>query len=365
MPEAHVVGGDGEPGAVGLGNAPGELGAHLGEIARAREDALLGVAAVLDAHGVGRVGGEHHHPDGAVAGFGARIPFRLLVADRRQQAPVGAPLRGRLLEPGTVSGQPVADVGLELARFHVGKAARVAGGLLYEPRQCARGLQVMKESVDAREQIRRPVPHQPLHRARFRQRKAHPHVGIQMMREGEFTRVGDGVIRAAGVDVLHRVGGARGGFHPLQGGRDGLLQALQDALLRTAGAHREFRRFQLQRRPRLHAAALVEHQLRDARVGLGRIACAAPVGRVGERGRGDIGAAGGEFRLHRALIGERGHHEVHAEARGVGTRQLVLQPLGALRAQVVTGRQIERDDAQLAARADRIKGGCKSRAARE
>jgi len=96
------------------------------------------------------------------------------------------------------------------------------------------------------------------------------------MRKGEFTRVGESVNRAAGVNVLHRIGGARRSFHPLQGGRDGALEALQDPLLRAAGAHREFRRFQLQRVPRLHAAALVDHELRDACVGLRRVSDAVP-----------------------------------------------------------------------------------------
>jgi len=187
-----------------------------------------------------------------------------------------------------------------------------------------------------------------------------------MMGKGEFTRVGEGIIGTAGVDVFHRVGRARRGLHPLQGGGDGALQALQDALLRTAGAHREFRGFQLQRVPRLHPAAVVDDQLRDARVGLRRVSDAAPVGRAGERCRGDIGAAGDEFRLQRFLVVERIHGECHAQACRIGTRQIELQPLAPLRAQVVTGRQIERDDAQLAARADRIEGhGRNPAAARE
>ena len=48
MPEAHVVRGHGEPGAIRLRNARRNLLAHLGEILRAGEDALLGVRAIRD-----------------------------------------------------------------------------------------------------------------------------------------------------------------------------------------------------------------------------------------------------------------------------------------------------------------------------
>ena len=174
------------------------------------------------------------------------------------------------------------------------------------------------------------------------------------MREGELARIRDRVVGVARVDVLHRVGGARRGLDPLQGGSDRSLHALQYPLLGTPGAHREPRRLELQRLARLHVPALIDHQLRDARVGRGRRARAAPVRRVGERGRGDVGAAGGELRLHGRLVGERVDRELDAKARGVGAHELELEPLGALRAEVITGRQVQRDDAQLAPRADLI-----------
>src|SRR5207237_5794199 len=57
---------------------------------------------------------------------------------------------------------------------------------------------------------------------------------------------------------------------------------------------------------------------------------------------------------HGRLVGERVDRELDAKARGVGAHELELEPLGALRAEVITGRQVQRDDAQLAPRADLI-----------
>src|SRR5437660_9755980 len=73
------------------------------------------------------------------------------------------------------------------------------------------------------------------------------------MREGELARVRDRVVGVARVDVLHRVGGARRGLDPLQGGSDRSLHALQYPLLGTPGAHREPRRLELQRLARLRS----------------------------------------------------------------------------------------------------------------
>ena len=176
------------------------------------------------------------------------------------------------------------------------------------------------------------------------------------MRERELALVGDRVLRPAGLDVLDRVGRARRGLLPLQRRCHGALQALQDALLRAAGAHRNLRRLELQRVARLHAVALVHHQLRDERVGIRRIGDPRPVGGTGEGGGGDVGAAGGELRLRGALVGHRIHVELHAQGGGIGARQIELQPFGALRAEVVAGRQVERHHAQLAAGADLLHG---------
>src|SRR6185437_14123639 len=79
MAEADVVGGDGEPGTVGLRDAVGDHLAHLLQIACAGKDALLGIVAVLDAHGLGGIGGQHHDATCAVLRLGARVPLRLLV----------------------------------------------------------------------------------------------------------------------------------------------------------------------------------------------------------------------------------------------------------------------------------------------
>ena len=49
VPETHIVGGHREPGAVGLRDPVRNLLAHLRQITCAGENALLRVAAVLDA----------------------------------------------------------------------------------------------------------------------------------------------------------------------------------------------------------------------------------------------------------------------------------------------------------------------------
>ena len=61
---------------------------------------------------------------------------------------------------------------------------------------------------------------------------------------------------------------------------------------------------------------------------------------------------GGELLLHRMFVGDRVHRELDAEGCRVGGRQVELQALGPLCAQVVAGRQVQRHDAQFAARAD-------------
>ena len=241
---------------------------------------------------------------------------------------------------------------LEFARLLVGEAPRVAGGLLQQLRQAPGGAEVAEEGVDARQQLGGVAAHEPLYRALLGEREADQHVGVQVMGEGEFARVGDRVLRFTRVDILDRIRRARRRLYPLQRRGDGALQTLQDALLRAAGAHRDARGFELQRVARAHAAARIDHELRDARVGGGGSADAAPLGGVGERGGGDVGASRGELGLHGALVGDRVHAEPDAQPRGIGARQLELQPFGALRAEVVAGRQIERDHAQLAARAD-------------
>ena len=65
---------------------------------RAREDALLRIEAVGDAHAVGGLGGQHHQAAHAGGRGRERVPVRFLEAERREQAPVDAGDLLRLLE---------------------------------------------------------------------------------------------------------------------------------------------------------------------------------------------------------------------------------------------------------------------------
>ena len=363
MAEADVVSGDDEPGAVGLGDALRDLLAHLREIARAGIDALLGIAAILESQRLRGIGGEHHDTACTLVRLRARIPLRFLVADRREQPPVEARFRRGLLEPRTIPRQALGDVFLEFARFLVCERAGVTRALLQQLREPARGLLVAEERIDAREQAGRVPAHQPLHRALLGQCEPHLHVWIEVAREGKLARIDDGVLRHAAIDVLDRIGGARCGLLPPEPRRYGAAQALQDVLLRAPGAYRQPRGLELQRFPGPYAVALVHDELRYARIDLRGVGDAIPLGGAGERGGGDVGAARGELRLQRALVRERVDGESYPEPRRIGAGELVFQPFRALGPEVVTGRQVQRGDAQLAACADHIQRGRRALAA--
>ncbi len=81
MAGADVVGGEGEPGAVRLGDAVVQLILDLGQVLGAAHDALLGVQTVGHAHRLGGVLGQHHQAAHAGLGGDSRLPQRFLIAD--------------------------------------------------------------------------------------------------------------------------------------------------------------------------------------------------------------------------------------------------------------------------------------------
>ena len=119
MAEADVIGGQGEPGAVRVGDAVGYLVHQGGQVLGAAVNAQHRVQAVADADLPRRLFGQHHQP--AHAGVGARriLPVGLLVADGSQQAPVKAELGRGIHEIRLQFLQPVVIAVDEAACFHV------------------------------------------------------------------------------------------------------------------------------------------------------------------------------------------------------------------------------------------------------
>jgi len=90
VPEAQVVGGEREPGLVGLADARRHRFLEEREVARAAHDAVARVEAVGDLQAVGGLVGEHHEAANAGGGGRRRVPVRFLVAEGRDEAPVDA-----------------------------------------------------------------------------------------------------------------------------------------------------------------------------------------------------------------------------------------------------------------------------------
>ena len=78
---AHVIGGEGEPGAVGFGDLVVQLILDPGQVLGAAHDALLGVQAVGHAHGLRSVLGQHHQAAHAGLGRDRGLPQRFLVTN--------------------------------------------------------------------------------------------------------------------------------------------------------------------------------------------------------------------------------------------------------------------------------------------
>ena len=110
VPVADVVGGEREPGAIGLRHVGRDLLVDLFEIAGAAEDALARIGGIGDLDRGRRFQGQLHQTQGTRGRGGARIPLRLLVADGCQQAPVLAALLGGFLEPFLVERQPTLQM---------------------------------------------------------------------------------------------------------------------------------------------------------------------------------------------------------------------------------------------------------------
>ena len=113
--EAHIVGGQGHPGAARLGNPRRDTIVGVAQIVGASQDALGRVGAITDAHLACGVVGEHHQALYPGGGDGARIPQGFLVSQGGQQAPVETAVAFRLAEQFLIAGQAIFQVTHEAA----------------------------------------------------------------------------------------------------------------------------------------------------------------------------------------------------------------------------------------------------------
>ncbi len=160
----------------------------------------------------------------------------------------------------------------------------------------------LEKAIDRRHQIAGAEFHDPLHGPTLRQGKAHFHIRIQVMREGIFPRIDQGVVRLPRVNVLERVGRGWGRFDPLQTWSHGPLHFLKEVLLRAVRPHGHFRRFKLQRASRPRGVVAVNHELLDPAVGHGCVTDAFPFPVRRDLCRGDVGLSVGQRVLHRFLV---------------------------------------------------------------
>ena len=127
---ADVIGGQGEPGAVRLGDPLGDFACQGGQVPGAAVYAQHRVQPVADAHLPRRLPRQHHQP--AHAGGRARrlFPVGFLVADGGQQAPVETELVRGAHEIRFQFRQYLVIAVDEAARFHVIEAVRERVDLL-------------------------------------------------------------------------------------------------------------------------------------------------------------------------------------------------------------------------------------------
>ncbi len=259
MPETDVVGGYGQPGAIGLGDPFRHLLPDLGEVARTRRDALLGIFAVVDAHGVRGVRRQHHHAEGAIRRLSERVPLGFLVADGSEEPPVNSTRARCRFEPGAEAREAFGHARLKLAGFLIRKRAGVPRGAQLEPRKSPGGTKCLEEAIDGAEKVLRCVLYHPLNGPALRQSEADFDVRIEVMRERILPCVDECVVRLARIDVLEGIGRGRGGFDPLKIRRHGPLHRLQQMFLRAVRAHGKLRCLQLQRAARAGRALPVDH----------------------------------------------------------------------------------------------------------
>ncbi len=239
MPEADVVGGEREPGAIGFRHMLRDHAQHLGQIGRASRNVLHGIAAIGDAHRPRGLGRQHHDARGAIVAGGLIAPVRFLVTDGRQQPPVQALNSGRLLEPGAQFRQARADVVLEAARLLVLKAAGLGFGVAGEPAQQSRIARTDEEPVHRVAQLQVGAAHQPLHRTRVGKGEGDEYVRVQMACKLEVVAIDDGKIGVSAAHPVERIGLLARQFGPGEVGCAARAQVAEQLQLRAVGSYHD------------------------------------------------------------------------------------------------------------------------------
>jgi len=144
---AQVVGRQRQPQPVGMLCGRRHLRHQFRQVAGAGADAFPCVEAVLDAQVVRRILGQHHHAAHVGVGGRQRVPFRLLVGQRGDQAPVDAGQVLRRLEMAPPLRQPGLRVVDEARDAFTVDALDVAEVAVVQSRQRAVGVGAGDEGV--------------------------------------------------------------------------------------------------------------------------------------------------------------------------------------------------------------------------
>ncbi len=192
---ADVIGGQGEPGAVRFLDLVVQLFLDIGQVLGPAADALLGVQAVGNAHGLGRVLGQHHQPAHPGLGGDLGLPHRFLIAHRRQQAPVELFLLGRRLEVLLVLGQALLQVLGKGVGADIAEHVHMAVVAVLQALQGAVLLDLVEETVDLVEQaVVVACGHGPALAAGIAQVKGHSHIGEVDLVHRQFVGVHQGQV---------------------------------------------------------------------------------------------------------------------------------------------------------------------------
>ena len=211
MPEAHVVRGNREPGAIGLRDALRDFLPHFGEILGAGENALARAVAIRHAHRGGRVRREHHHAARAIAGGGHRIPLGFLVADRGEQAPVHLVLRWQPLRTTPCTGAAARERDPGSCRDSRNSKRRASPEVRLASRSKSPDFSMnLKNRLTSLQQIAGVAAHQPIASAASAAARSRRRTSGYRCRAKEYSRASTSAYsRLARAHIFQRVGRAR------------------------------------------------------------------------------------------------------------------------------------------------------------
>src|ERR1700730_17398400 len=208
----------------------------------------------------------------------------------------------------------------------------------------------------------RTVAHDPLNGPLLRQREPEQDIRIQVLSERKFPIVDERVVGFTGVDVGQGVGVVRSRVHPLQCWSDRLLQLLEALLLRTTGGSGELRRFELRRAGGPTFAPPINDKLCNLPVRIGSLSHPPPLPSSGHLRGCDVSTPRSQLLLHRPFGRNGIHHQVYPQLRRKSLGELVLQPFGALRAEIEASGNVQGNDPELVARPNAVERGGPRRA---